>query len=141
MVEKVEVATGVYVLNEKSELLIVTGPKFPDWVIPGGHVEPGEKMIDCGRRELKEETGIESDDLRFLSVNENTVRKILGKERHFIYINLCCRVDNPKIVLNEELSEFSWVPVMEAARDERINSGIREQVLPALVDFVYKKLV
>ena len=36
------------------------------WVPPGGHAEPGESMIDCARRELREETEYNASDLRFL---------------------------------------------------------------------------
>ncbi len=43
------------------------------WVPPGGHAEPGEPMIDCARRELREETEYDAADLRFLSAFEDTV--------------------------------------------------------------------
>ena len=36
------------------------------WVPPGGHAESGESMLDCARRELREETEYDAPDLRFL---------------------------------------------------------------------------
>lgn len=40
--------------------------------IPGGAVDPGEDMVEAGRRELREESGYEARELRYLgSVNPN----------------------------------------------------------------------
>ena len=36
------------------------------WAPPSGHADPGESMLDCARRELKEETEYAALDLRFL---------------------------------------------------------------------------
>jgi len=36
------------------------------WGLPGGHAESGESMVDCARRELREETEYDASDLRFL---------------------------------------------------------------------------
>lgn len=43
------------------------------WVPPGGHAEPGELMLDCARRELREETDYDASDLRFLLSFDDTV--------------------------------------------------------------------
>jgi len=43
------------------------------WVPPGGHAEPGESMIDCARRELREEAEYDATDLRFLLSFDDTV--------------------------------------------------------------------
>lgn len=36
------------------------------WVPPGGHAESDESMLDCARRELREETEYDAQDLQFL---------------------------------------------------------------------------
>ena len=36
------------------------------WVPPGGHAEPDESILECARRELREETEYDAPDLRFL---------------------------------------------------------------------------
>ena len=43
------------------------------WVPPGGHVEPGESVLDCARREFREETEYDAPDLHFLLTVEDVV--------------------------------------------------------------------
>jgi len=31
------------------------------WIVPGGRLEPGESLVQCGRREILEETGLQVD--------------------------------------------------------------------------------
>jgi 8-oxo-dGTP diphosphatase len=40
-----------------AEVLVVHRPRYDDWSIPKGKVEPGERDDDAARREVEEETG------------------------------------------------------------------------------------
>ena len=42
------------------QIAIVHRPKYDDWSLPKGKVEPGESHISAGYREIQEETGYES---------------------------------------------------------------------------------
>jgi len=37
------------------------------WSMPAGHIEHGESVIECAKRELKEETGLEAGPFEFVA--------------------------------------------------------------------------
>ncbi|MGA9747269.1 MAG: NUDIX domain-containing protein [Nocardioides sp.] len=59
-------AAGVIVLDERGRILLQRRADDGLWGIPGGALEPGESFEDAARRELEEETGLESGHLRLV---------------------------------------------------------------------------
>lgn len=55
-----------HVLREPGELLVLEGPS--GIVVPGGAVEPGERLEDAAVREVEEETGLAVEIVRKLGV-------------------------------------------------------------------------
>lgn len=51
--------------------------------VPGGHREPGEAIIETGRRELYEETGVVDFDIRPICVYSVTEKGNFGGEESF----------------------------------------------------------
>jgi ADP-ribose pyrophosphatase YjhB (NUDIX family) len=70
--------TSVLVLDDESRLLLIQRADTGDWGLPGGFMELGESFEDTGRREVREETGLEIGDLRLLAV-------FSGPEFHYRY--------------------------------------------------------
>lgn len=68
------ITTGIFLLNSKAEVLLVhpTNGTWKSWSIPKGLPDEGEKMIDAAKRELKEETNIDFDQLRVAYVHEGS---------------------------------------------------------------------
>jgi len=53
------------------------------WAPPGGHIDFGETAVEAGRREVKEEAGIEVGNLKVLGFTEDFFEK---EGKHYITI-------------------------------------------------------
>jgi nucleoside triphosphatase len=78
------------------------------WVIPGGHVDLGERIEDAVRREVKEETNLDVYDLEFVCFQEFIHGDGFWKKRHFIFFDFACKTDSTNVVLNDEAQEYIW---------------------------------
>lgn len=58
------VCATAWVFSPDAEYLILVRHKVFTWSTPGGHIEPHETSRDGGLRELEEETGLTSFDVR-----------------------------------------------------------------------------
>ena len=58
----------ILVLNDQEQLLLQRRAATGAWHVPGGYMEPGEKIEDTARREAKEETNLEIGELALLGV-------------------------------------------------------------------------
>ncbi len=77
-----------------------------EYAWPGGHLEYGESIIDCAIREVKEETGIETQNIRFQFVAN--VLKYLPK--HYVHIGLVAdwKSGEAKVLEPEKVEEWLW---------------------------------
>lgn len=104
-------------MNKKNEILLFRGRKWKNiYTMPGGHVEIGETLEQALKREIKEETGLEIYDIRFLCFQEFIFGKEFHKKRHFIFFDYCCRARLGRIVLNSEHSNYIWTSLSRALR-------------------------
>lgn len=70
---------GVSVVITKDNKVLLGKRKAPygkgEWAFPGGHLEFGEEVIDCVKREVIEEVGIKIKNSKFLSFTNDTGKK------------------------------------------------------------------
>ena len=105
-------------VNEKGEVLIVRSSKWKNkHTVPGGHIELGERAEDAIRREVKEETGLDVEDVKLLLVQEAIYPKDYYKHEHFVFMDYICHAKNPQVKLDgRELQEYVWVNPKDAVK-------------------------
>jgi nucleoside triphosphatase len=112
-----EPTVGALIFNPQNRFLLVKSGKWRDkYVIPGGHIEVGEKMTDALRREIKEETRLSIYDIKFVRFAEFIFGKGFWKRRHFIFFDFACKTKSTKVKLNWEGKGFVWVSISEALK-------------------------
>lgn len=106
---------GALIFNSAGEVLMIRTQKWSGlWGIPGGKIKYGESSVDALRREIKEETDLDIDDIRFVLVQDCIHSKEFYREAHFLLLNYTCQARGGTVKLNEEAEEFRWVKLPEA---------------------------
>ena len=110
-----EPTVGVFIFNQKGELLLLESHKWPGtYTVPGGHVELGERLEETAVREAKEETGLDIYDLEFILFQQFIYDPAFWKQRHFIFFDFAAKTDSTNVVLNDEAQKFIWIKPEEA---------------------------
>lgn len=97
---------GIFLKSGK--VLLVKQAHFPfigSWVIPGGHVEYGERVEEAIKREMKEELGVSVKIKKLFGVYSNPKRDPRYHTASVVYL---LEKGKGKIRLNEESSEFKY---------------------------------
>lgn len=115
---------GPVIYNDQGEILLTKSTKWGDaWSIFGGKVDLGETCVQALRRETKEETGLEIDDIELIGVQEAiNPKNFVHKNVHHIYIDYCARWTGGEPTISEEIKEFIWIQPEKALQELKIES-------------------
>jgi len=108
------VGVGALIHDREGRVLLIKRRFEPNkgrWSLPGGLLETGETLLEAGRREVKEEVGVEIEVEELFQVSEEIVRDTEGKARfHFVLVDFLATVDpeDATIILNAESESFIW---------------------------------
>lgn len=116
-------AMGVYAFNQDGQLLLIRSPKWSNLLVPpGGHIEYGERAHEAAKREMKEETGLDVDNLTvFTAVDLIECPSFTPYTGHFVSIGFRADVvGEPDVKLQpDEAIEAVWAtPEAMLERDD-----------------------
>lgn len=106
---QVHVGVGVIVLRDGKVLLGLRQGAHGagTWALPGGHLEYGEEVADCARRELLEETGLHAGQIT-AGPWVNTV--FAGPGRHYltVFVVTDAAEGQPQRCEPDKCSQWGW---------------------------------
>lgn len=110
MVSDVEITTMCAVLNKQKVLMINRIKSWKGWAFPGGHLEYGESITDCIKREILEETGIVIESPIFKGIAN--IYNSFNYKRHIIY-NFVCYEYTGSVKTSCDEGEIQWIDISE----------------------------
>jgi 8-oxo-(d)GTP phosphatase len=111
---QIEAAGGLLwrVVDGQPQLAVVHRPRYDDWSLPKGKVEPGESFETAAVREVQEETGCSAR----LGMMAGTLRYLVDgftKEVRFWHMDVegeCQFISSP------EVDQLAWLSIPDALR-------------------------
>ncbi|MBQ6379648.1 MAG: NUDIX domain-containing protein [Prevotella sp.] len=124
-------STAAFILNSKGELLVARRGKEPaigTLDLPGGFVDNGESGEQGIIREIKEETGLDIKEVKYLFSIPNIYR-YSGMDIHTLdMFYLCHAEDDDTVRAADDAAECTWVPLREVYVERFGLRSIREAV-------------
>src|SRR5579863_6576578 len=104
--------------NERVLLATRTKPPFVGlFTLPGGHIEPGERVADAALRELTEETGVHADLVGFNQYVEIFAPPGAdGVRRHVVILSFVGRWLSGEGTPGPEAGEILWADANQLAQ-------------------------
>lgn len=133
----VEVVGSAIIENEKGQILLTQSPKWSNkWTMPGGHIDPGEKVSEGITREVEEEVDLKVKFIDVIAWGELIDSKDFHRPAHFIYFDVYYKLASEKVKLDgSELKAYKWIIPKEA-----LSLNLAESYSDTIQKFIeYKK--
>lgn len=119
-----------FVVNDKNQLLVIQekyhpGTKTASWKLPGGHADKGEEIYETARREVLEETGIETEFVGVISFRHQLNYRYGCADFYFICVMRPVNNDQTINQCVQEIANCKWVDVDEYLKDPDITDANR----------------
>lgn len=122
-------ATAAFILNEANELLVLTRKKEPakgTLDLPGGFTDIGETGEEGIRREVREETGLDVAEARYLFSFPNVYLYSGFNVPTLDTFYLCTVKDFKHINAEDDAASYQWVPLKDIHTEQFGMRSIRQ---------------
>ncbi|MEY2533477.1 MAG: 8-oxo-dGTP diphosphatase [bacterium] len=107
--DEVRAAGGVVVRDGR--VAVVHRPRYDDWSLPKGKLDPGEDWEQAALREVEEETGVRARIVRELAPSHYRDPKGRAKTVRWYLMDV---VDEGPFIPGDEVDELRWLTPAEA---------------------------
>jgi ADP-ribose pyrophosphatase YjhB (NUDIX family) len=124
-----QVGVKAFLKNKDGKYLLVkrSADKYKGtkgtWDIVGGRIEPGSKLHDNLKREIKEETEL---DLLSEPILIHAQDIIPNAEKHVVRLTFTATVDGEPMLDKSENVEFKWLTKAEIEKHEDLDIYVKE---------------
>jgi 8-oxo-dGTP diphosphatase len=109
--EQVQAAGGLVVRADR-RIAVIHRPRYDDWSLPKGKLDPGESFEDGALREVREETGIRGRIVAELDPTNYVDRK--GRDKVVRWYRMEIDGEPVEFAANDEVDELRWLTPAEA---------------------------
>ena len=114
---EIKTGVGIIILDDNKILLGHRVKKYTDtggiyepdsWTLPGGKQEADETIIECAKRETKEETDLDVDNISVFGADDD-----ITSDRHFVTLYTYTKNYNgeAKVMEKEKIDEWKWFDI------------------------------
>lgn len=120
------IGVGGIVFNRQNQVLLIKRNQPPAmglWSIPGGKLEAGETLTAACKREIKEETGLETEIKNIVAVVERRIENF-----HYVIIDYLVSLtdeDYAVPIAQSDIADAKWVD-LESIADYELVDGLAE---------------
>lgn len=120
------IGVGGIVFNRQNQVLLIQRNQPPAiglWSIPGGKLEAGETLTAACKREIKEETGLETEIKNIVAVVERRIENF-----HYVIIDYLVSLadeDHATPIAQSDIADAKWVD-LESMADYELVDGLAE---------------
>jgi 8-oxo-dGTP diphosphatase len=105
-------AAGGLVVRDDGRIAVIHRPRYDDWSLPKGKLDPGESFEDAARREVEEETGVRARIVGELDPARYVDNK--GRDKLVRWYRMALDGEPADFVPNDEVDELRWLTPDEA---------------------------
>jgi ADP-ribose pyrophosphatase YjhB (NUDIX family) len=124
-----QVGVKAFLKNKEGKILLLkrSQEKYKGtkgtWDIVGGRIDPGSKLIDNLKREIKEETQLEITSEPKLVYAQDIIP---NEEKHVVRLTYTAQVDGEPILDVSENIEYKWLTIDELKKQEDLDIYVKE---------------